>query len=143
MIITLAALPLASGCSTMETESMSSNADVVRDFLSAWSRLNAAELAAYFAEDGVYHNMPASPIQGRQKIEQFIAGFIKSWTATEWEVVNVLASGNVVMVERIDHTRMGERHVDLPCCGIFEMKNGKIQIWRDYFDMATYTRALT
>lgn len=46
------------------------------------------------------------------------------------------------MVERLDRTRVGDKPVDLPCCGVFELENGKIKIWRDYFDMATYTRAL-
>ena len=31
--------------------------------------------------------------------------------------------------------------MDLPCCGVFEMQGGKIKIWRDYFDLATYVRA--
>ena len=36
----------------------------------------------------------------------------------------------------------GSKKVDLPCCGVFEMANGKIKVWRDYFDMATYTKPL-
>ena len=44
--------------------------------------------------------------------------------------------------QRIDRTRLGEKAVDLPCCGVFEMRNGKIQVWRDYFDMGTYMKAL-
>jgi limonene-1,2-epoxide hydrolase len=35
---------------------------------------------------------------------------------------------------------MGDKTVDLPCCGVFEMKGGKIKVWRDYFDLGTYTR---
>jgi limonene-1,2-epoxide hydrolase len=45
------------------------------------------------------------------------------------------------MVERVDRTRLGDKHLDLPCCGVFEMSGGKITVWRDYFDLATYTRA--
>jgi limonene-1,2-epoxide hydrolase len=26
--------------------------------------------------------------------------------------------------------------------GVFEMHNGKIRVWRDYFDLATYTKAI-
>ena len=46
------------------------------------------------------------------------------------------------MVERIDHTVAGERRVDLPCAGVFEMSGGRIRVWRDYFDLSTYTDAL-
>ncbi|RAK62760.1 limonene-1,2-epoxide hydrolase family protein [Phenylobacterium kunshanense] len=121
---------------------MSENARIIRDFIAAWSRLDAAELAAFFAEDGVYHNMPARPVAGRAAVQAFIAGFIKDWTATEWDVLNIVEAGDVVIAERLDRTRVGDKPVDLPCCGVFEMSGGKIKVWRDYFDLATYTRAL-
>ena len=47
-----------------------------------------------------------------------------------------------MIAERLDRTRVGERNVDLPCCGVFEMSGGKIRVWRDYFDLATCTKAL-
>ena len=46
------------------------------------------------------------------------------------------------MVERMDRTDVAGRHVDLPCFGVFEMENGKIKVWRDYFDLATFTNAV-
>ena len=121
---------------------MGENARVVRDFIAAWSRLDAAELAAFFTEDGVYHNMPARPVAGRAAVQGFIAGFIKDWTATEWDVLNIVEAGDVVIAERLDRTRVGDKPVDLPCCGVFEMSGGKIKVWRDYFDLATYTKAV-
>lgn len=121
---------------------MAGNADIVRAFIATWSSLDAQRLAAYFCEDGVYHNMPAAPMKGRAQIAGFIGAFIKPWTSTTWDILNLVEAGNVVMVERLDCTRVGEKAVDLPCCGVFEMRDGKIAVWRDYFDMATYTRAL-
>ena len=47
-----------------------------------------------------------------------------------------------LLAERLDRTELGEIKVDLPCCGVIEMEDGKIKIWRDYFDMATYTKPL-
>jgi limonene-1,2-epoxide hydrolase len=118
------------------------NVRTIREFIAAWSRLDAAELAAFFTEDGVYHNMPARPVSGRAAVQGFIAGFIKDWSATEWELLNIVGAGDVVIAERVDRTRVGDKRVDLPCCGVFEMQDGKIKVWRDYFDLATYTRAL-
>ncbi|MBG53948.1 MAG: nuclear transport factor 2 family protein [Alphaproteobacteria bacterium] len=114
----------------------------IRDFVEAWSRLDAAELASYFCDDGVYHNIPTGPVSGRKNIEAFIAGFIRDWTSTEWDIVNLLAAGNLVIVERLDRTVIGDRKVDLPCTGIFEMEAGQIKVWRDYFDLGTYMKAL-
>lgn len=121
---------------------MADNVRIVRDFVDAWSRLDAAELAGYFADDGVYHNMPARPVAGRAAVQAFIAGFIRDWSATTWDLLNIVEHGDVVIAERLDRTRVGDRTIDLPCCGVFEMADGKIKVWRDYFDLATYTRAL-
>lgn len=123
------------------TEAMTSNEEIIRNFVAAWSRLNAGELASYFAEDGVYHNVPFAPVSRRANIESFIASFIKPWTATDWEILNLVCAGDIVFAERIDRTKMGAKNVDLPCCGVFEMRSGLIQVWRDYFDMSTYARA--
>jgi len=121
---------------------MTDNEKTIRAFIAAWSRLGAGELVSYFTDDGTYHNMPIQPVSGRAQLQQFIAAFLKPWTATDWEIVNLLVDGDTVMVERVDRTRVGDKSVDLPCLGVFEMENGRIKVWRDYFDMATYTKAV-
>lgn len=122
---------------------MTDNEKIIREFIAAWSRLDAAELASYFAVDGTYHNMPSAPVTGQENIARFIAGFIRPWEATEWEIVNLLAEGELVMVERVDRTTVAGSPIDLPVFGVFEMENGKIRVWRDYFDLPTYTEAMT
>ncbi|MBM3554150.1 MAG: limonene-1,2-epoxide hydrolase [Alphaproteobacteria bacterium] len=122
---------------------MNANEQVIRDFIAAWPRLDAEELGGYFSEDGVYHNMPAAPVTGRANIVKFIGKFVSQWTSTEWDVLNILANGDVVIAERLDRTRIGAKAVNLPCCGVFEMRDGKIRVWRDYFDMGTYVKAAT
>ena len=126
-----------------ESTAMPQNEKIIREFVAAWSRLDADELANYFTEDGSYHNIPSSAVQGRDNIQQFIAGFIRPWESTDWEIVSLLAEGNVVMVERLDKTVVAGSTINLPCFGYFELEDGKIRVWRDYFDLATYTSALT
>jgi limonene-1,2-epoxide hydrolase len=121
---------------------MEENEQVIRKFIEAWSRLDPGELAGYFAEDGVYHNMPAGAVSGRANVEKFIRGFTASWTETTWDLLNIASSPNVVIAERLDRTRAGDKSVDLPCVGVFELEAGKIKIWRDYFDIATYQKGL-
>jgi len=115
---------------------------LVRDFCAAWSRLQIDELMDYFRADAVYHNMPGPPVKGIEAIRAAIARFLGGWTATTWEVLNIAAAGNVVLAERVDRTDGGGRHVDLPVAGVFEVEGDKIKAWRDYFDLATYTRAM-
>jgi limonene-1,2-epoxide hydrolase len=123
--------------------SMDANERVVRDFLAAWSRLAPDELIRYFAEDGVYHNMPLAPASGRAAVEQLIRGFIGTWSEAKFDVLALVSAGNVVIAERVDRIRAGGKSVDLPCVGVFELEGGKIKRWRDYFDLATYTRAMS
>ncbi len=121
----------------------SENENTIRNFIEAWSRLDADELADYFTEDGVYYNMPAAPVEGREAVRKFIAGFIGPWTQTNWDILNLFSSGNVVFAERLDRTQAGDKGVDLPCAGVFEMEGGKIKVWRDYFDMGTYAKGMS
>jgi limonene-1,2-epoxide hydrolase len=125
-----------------ETGDPMDNESIVREFIEAWSRLDPKELAGYFAEDGVYHNMPTGPVQGRENVEKMIAGFSASWTETNWEIVHLMGRDDVVIAERVDRTKLGDKSVDLPCTGVFELENGKIKVWRDYFDLGTYTRGI-
>lgn len=121
---------------------MSRNTDLIEEFCKAWSRLDPAELASYFTEDGVYHNMPTAAVAGRQAVEKFIRGFTASWTETEWDILNLAEVGDVVIAERLDRTKAGDKSVDLPCTGVFTLRDGKIANWRDYFDLGTYSRGM-
>jgi len=122
---------------------MTTNEEIIRNFIAAWSRLNTEELVAYFCEDGIYHNMPADPVAGHEALTGFIGAFISGWDKTDWEILNLLVDGDIVIVERMDRTVAGGKSVDLPCCGVFEMRNGKVAVWRDYFDMTTYINAMS
>lgn len=120
---------------------MPDNAQIVRDFIAAWSRMDVDEIVGYFASDGIYHNMPMAPVAGTAMLKGFIAAFLKDWNATDWEVLNLLAAGNIVIAERVDHIHAGDKTCDLPVVGVFELTDGKIAVWRDYFDLGTYAKA--
>ncbi len=121
---------------------MTPNEKTIRDFIAAWSRLNVEELVGYFTDDGVYHNMPMQPVKGREALKQFIGGFLSGWSKTDWEILTLVAAGDTVIAERVDRTVANGKKIDLPCCGVFEMRGGKIAVWRDYFDLNTYMRAI-
>ena len=119
------------------------NEKIIREFIEAWSRLDPEELSGYFTEDGIYHNMPTGPVVGRENVRKMITGFIGAWTETRWDILNLVSAGDVVIAERLDRTKAGDKGVDLPCTGVFEMENGKIKIWRDYFDLTTYMKGMS
>jgi limonene-1,2-epoxide hydrolase len=122
---------------------MNDNEKIIVEFVNAWSRLDAKELSSFFAEDGIYHNIPIEPVEGKKNIEDFINNFSASWADTNWDIIHIISKGDIVITERLDRTQtQSGKSVELPCVGIFELQDGKIKIWRDYFDLGTYLNAL-
>ena len=81
-------------------------------------------------------------VQGREAIKQFIAGFTAGFAGIDFEVQRQVSDGNLVMNERIDVMRRAKGEpIRLPVTGVFEIEDGKIKAWRDYFDMATVTNS--
>ncbi len=116
------------------------NVKLVTEFCRAWSRRNVDELMEYFTEDAVYHNIPVQPLTGKPAIANMLRAILQPATAIDWEVLNAAAGGDVVFTERVDRFEMGGKKVELPVAGVFEVESGKIRAWRDYFDMAAWTR---
>jgi limonene-1,2-epoxide hydrolase len=112
--------------------------DTVRRFCAAWSNISPDELADFFADDAVYHNIPMDPVTGRDAIRSFIGAFIGGVEKIEFQVRNVVADGPIVMTERVDVFVLPHGTIDLPVMGAFEVRDGKIAAWRDYFDMKQF-----
>jgi limonene-1,2-epoxide hydrolase len=114
--------------------------EVVRRFCAAWSDGKAAgELAAFFTDDAVYHNIPLAPVTGREDIANTIASFTAGVEGIEFRVINIAGDGPVVMTERVDVFKLPDKSIELPVMGTFEVADGKITAWRDYFDMNQFT----
>jgi limonene-1,2-epoxide hydrolase len=110
---------------------MIENERIVTDFCNAWSRLDADELTNYFTPDGVYHNIPMTPLRGREEIHERLKGLPQRFKEFRIEILHQVSSGNLVMNERIDYMVRESGQVALPVMGIFELENGKIKAWRE------------
>jgi limonene-1,2-epoxide hydrolase len=117
---------------------------IVRAFIENWNvpDLDPDRLSEYFAEDAVYHNIPLEPVVGRTAIRDSFVDWLPNFDSTLWEIHHQVASGNVVMNERIDTYRSGERATPVRVMGVFEVTDGLITAWRDYFDSAEVARIL-
>jgi limonene-1,2-epoxide hydrolase len=79
-------------------------------------------------------------VQSRKAIQEFIAGFTAGSDGIDFQVHRQVSDGDLVINERTDVMRRKEgQPIRLPVTGVFEMENGQIKAWRDYFDMATVT----
>jgi len=99
--------------------------EVVTEFCKKWLTADPDELAGYFTEDAVYHNIPMAPVQGREAIKEFIAGFTAGFDGIDFQVHRQVSDGNVVMNERTDvmHRKDGGEHSEetrQPCHQTYE-----------------------
>ena len=122
---------------------MESPIEVVRRFCAAWSdNVGAGELAAFFTDDAVYHNIPLAPVTGREAIAKTISSFIRPGApgieSIDFRVINIAANGPVVMTERVDVFRLpgcarsrrwgSARSL---CCGfVAQRPTGRLNAWR-------------
>ena len=116
---------------------------VVRDLCSAFSKHDAESLRQYFADDVVYHNIPMDPAVGIEATIGFLAGFFAMCDSMEIETLHLAVRDGVVLTERVDTFKVGEKVAALPVMGTFEVRDGKIHAWRDYFDLAQITTMLS
>lgn len=112
---------------------------LVLDFCAAWSRRDIDELLSFFAPDAVYHNVPIDPpAVGHDAIRAVLELFVPPSSAITFEVLAIASAGGRVHTERVDRFTMNGTDVALPVAGVFEVRDGKIAAWRDYFDLQTW-----
>ena len=122
---------------------MSSPLETIRAFIdafvAAWPTQDASGLGRFFSVDAEYRNGPLEPVTGQQAIEETLASFMALGGHVGVDLPHIVADGPIVMTERVDHFTVNGRTISLPVMGIFEIDDGAITAWRDYFDLAQFT----
>jgi limonene-1,2-epoxide hydrolase len=115
------------------------NSAIVVDFVNAWNAMDLDQIMSYLAPDCFYHNIPMEPAVGTEAILAVLKGFIDMSKQVDFTVHNISESSEgVVLTERTDRFLIGENWVAIPVMGAFELSDGKISAWRDYFDMGQF-----
>jgi limonene-1,2-epoxide hydrolase len=117
--------------------------DVVRRFCDEVSKLDLEAFGEFFADDAVYHNIPVDPVTGLENIKSTIAGFTSGVEKLEFVVHHIVADGPIVLTERTDIFVLPNVTIELPVMGTFEVHDGKITAWRDYFDLNQFMSKLS
>ena len=122
---------------------MGRNEAVVRAFIGAFNANDLDKIMGFFSEDAVYHNIPVQPVQGTAAIRGVIQGFLGLATQVDW-IVHQLAETQegVVLTERTDRFLIRGKWIELPVMGAFDLREGRITGWRDYFDMKQFQSQL-
>lgn len=116
--------------------------EAVDAFIAAIERKDIEAAVALVTDDVSYENMPMQPIVGPEAMARTLAMFLAPASEVEWPILRQFEVGDVVVNERLDRFRIGDGWLELPIVGVFEVVDGRIRLWRDYFDMDTYTRQM-
>jgi limonene-1,2-epoxide hydrolase len=119
---------------------MPSPTETVTAFLALWEKPNGFEQAvhAYFTAETRWENVGMTNTVGP---EAALNAFPSMGGASlRVDTLALASTGDKVLTERIDHILgpNGEPAMSIPVMGIFEVKDGKIAAWRDYFDTAGF-----
>lgn len=115
------------------------NEKIVTEFCKSLESGNLTTLVSYLSPDVVYHNIPWKPVTGHAGVRQVLGPFLEGpgRATVKMNIKNTTSSGNMVMNERLEEWTKGTLKLDLPVLGVFELRDGKITHWRDYFDANT------
>ncbi|MEM7019250.1 MAG: limonene-1,2-epoxide hydrolase family protein [Pseudomonadota bacterium] len=117
----------------------STNIAIVLDFIKSFSDKDLEKILDFVADDCLYHNIPMEPVQGKEAMRQVLAGFVGMASEIEWITHHIAeTSAGAVLTERNDKFLIGDKWLDLPVMGTFEITDGKISAWRDYFDLGQF-----
>jgi limonene-1,2-epoxide hydrolase len=114
---------------------------VVIEFLAALQRMDLDGALALTTDDLVYQNVPLPPTRSRAAARKLLRTFIHPSAGFEVEMHNIAAEGGVVLTERTDVLIRGRFAASFWVCGTFEVRDGRIAVWRDRFDFADFTFA--
>jgi limonene-1,2-epoxide hydrolase len=119
-------------------------AAVVDAFLAAMEAKDYAAATPFVAADCRYENMnaPGTVHVGPAGVVGFLEPFFAPISKNEFHVLRRAVAGPVVFIERLDRHLFGSKWVELPVTGVFEVKEGRIVFYRDYFDAQVLTSQL-
>lgn len=115
------------------TTQTSAEIQVVQQFLGALRRLDVDAAVDLLAPEVVYQNVPLPPARGREAVRRQLR-LLTRYGGLEVVFDNIASDGAVVLTERTDVLVLGRLRAAFWVCGTFEVRNGKIELWRDRFD---------
>ena len=87
---------------------------------------------------------PVGLHEGRAAIREFFVPQMEQLESFRAELKDTVSVGDMVMNERVDWIGLkGGKQPQIPIMAAFEIKGGKIAVWRDYYDMASFQKQIS
>lgn len=126
------------------TESKADQAKVavVREMFAAWDARDWQKVVDMFADDGVLQSMMLEPVKGRASIDARIKHMGAGISQIHLDVKHIGVIDGVVYVERVDRFTYNGHTGAVPVMGAIEVKDGRVQVWREYYDRNELLKAM-
>jgi limonene-1,2-epoxide hydrolase len=115
------------------TQTTTDNTRTVEGFLNALQDEDFDTIEALFDDELVYENVGFSRIRGGRRTAKLLSR-MQGRIGFQVKIHRIAADGNAVLTERTDALIIGPLRIQFWACGIFEVRDGRITLWRDYVD---------
>lgn len=127
-------------------DAVAANVALVTEFWAALARRDFEAVGAFMADDGHYVDVPVIGIDdgayGPAETTARLTLGIAPLQAYELHDGPIVASGDMVVTEHRETWTWDDDHtVTLPFTSVMEVRDGKVQRWWDYLDLATLMNA--
>jgi limonene-1,2-epoxide hydrolase len=111
--------------------------ETVETFLTAFVVMDFDTALTLVADDCEYTNIPIGTVRGHIGVREVLEPFFAPIHENEFLITRKATNGPVVFLERLDRHRLDHGWRELPINSVFEVHDGLITVWRDYFDLMT------
>lgn len=140
MFMLLGAFVLSAGLNVSHVQAEDKSPLVVaHEMVNAWNARDVDAIADLFAQDGRFLSMTAPPAvkQGREVIRKEWGALMAGISEIELQLRHITVSGNSVLIERVDVFTYNGKKGSVPVACVLDIKDGKVQEWREYYDKAS------
>lgn len=131
------------GCVDKSAQQDAERLAVANDMIDAWNKMDWERAYGLFAEDGVLHSVMREPVVGREVIRTRLSALFVGLERIELQISNIGVVRDVVMFERVDDFDYNGKHARIPVVGVMEISDGKVDVWREYYDKTSLMAALS
>jgi limonene-1,2-epoxide hydrolase len=117
--------------------------DVARTYLRAMENVDFDTGLQYISADCEYTNGPMGTFRGPAGVRAVLEPFFAPIEKNEFVVHREAVSGPIVFIERLDRHLLGGKWIELPVNAVFEVHDGLITVWHEYFDLGTIQAQMT
>lgn len=118
---------------TPSTNTSVDNAHVVKSLLEALQAQDFETFESLLADDVAYQNVGLPTVHGGRRVTKLMRG-MEGKARFEVKFHRNVVEGSTVLNERTDAIVIGPLRLQFWVCGVFEVADGRITLWRDYFD---------